>query len=230
MKYQGKILSRDRLKQLAQLDRQTLFQVTYKESLWGSKTGSVFYSGSGSHISEHYQSYVNSVNHFIGQCHQPPIIVDLGCGDFHIGCQLLLHASHYHGCDIVPELIDYNRSNHAADKVEFHCLDGVSDSLPEGDILLIRQVLQHLDNDEILAITRYFHGFNHVIVTEHIPDGHFVANKNKPHGPDNRMRLNSGIDLLQPPFSVTGFTCQVLDETSSQDFPGILKTQLFSRD
>jgi 16S rRNA G1207 methylase RsmC len=61
-------------------------------------------------------------------------IVDLGCGDFWIGASLLerLPSVKYIGCDVVPEVVEYNRKTFGSNRIEFRLLDIVSADLPIG--------------------------------------------------------------------------------------------------
>jgi hypothetical protein len=78
--------------------------------------------------------------------------VDLGCGDFNVGSQLRPYCSEYVACDIVQSLIERNKLKFADRGVEFRALDMASDPLPAGDVVFIRQVLQHMSNAQILAL------------------------------------------------------------------------------
>ena len=86
--------------------------------------------------------------------------------------------------------------------MEFVCFDITRDELPPGDLCLIRQVLQHLSNAEILAVLERTRGYPFVIVTEHLPPvcGVSRANLDKPHGADTRLLEGSGVFLEEEPF------------------------------
>ena len=62
-------------------------------------------------------------------------------------------------------------------------------------------MLQHLSNAEIQSIVSKLHGFKYVILTEHIPEGDFVPNKEIISGQGTRLKKQSGIKLLAPPFN-----------------------------
>lgn len=220
------------MQQLAGMNLQQVFSLTYQHGWWGSNRDRDFYSGSGSHDTELVEPYLEQLRKFITSLPQPPVIVDLGCGDFNIGRQLLDLAGHYHGCDLVAELIDYLRHHHKHndnhERLSFHCLDATSETLPGGDILLVRQVLQHLDNASIAKILRHFGHYRYIIITEHVPAGAFAANLDKPAGPDNRMRFNSGVDLQKPPFSLQTFNHHRLCSVKTSAFPGNIDTWLLT--
>lgn len=210
------------------MDMAAAFECIYKEKLWGDDAVSAFYSGSGSHDIKQVSPYVDHVCQFLESLPEPPDIVDLGCGDFNIGKQLVTACSNYHGCDIVKDLINYNHQHYAQAHVQFSCLDASQDFLPEGNVLLVRQVLQHLSNEAILAICSQFQRFDFVIVTEHVPEGAYIPNIDKPTGPDSRLRFNSGVDITAPPFAVSckdeAVICEVKD---TDDSAGVIKTILY---
>ena len=66
--------------------------------------------------------------------------------------QLVSGDFHYAGCDVVPSLIEHLNETYGGENIEFHCRNIVEDELPDGDLCLIRQVLQHLSNREIERI------------------------------------------------------------------------------
>ena len=82
-------------------------------------------------------------------------------------------------------------------------LDATVDPLPRGDLVLVRQVLQHLTNTQIQSVVKQVRHFKYVVVTEHIPIGKDrIPNRDKVHGPDIRLYSNSGVFLDQPPFNL----------------------------
>jgi hypothetical protein len=73
--------------------------------------------------------------------------------------------------------------------------------LPDGDLFLLRQVLQHLDNERIGRVLERLLG-PHVLVTEHVPSRPGArANRDKPMGPDIRLYAGSGVFPELPPFN-----------------------------
>ena len=130
-------------------------------------------------------------------------VVDLGCGDFRVGRLLCAQGDlRYVGVDVVPDLIAHNRSRFGGPQVEFHCANLIEDELPDGELCLIRQVLQHLTNAEISRVLAKCAKYRAVLVTEEL----FTKRGSRPnlditHGPDNRASDNSGVFLDLPPFS-----------------------------
>ena len=80
----------------------------YDLHLWGGKEFD-FYSGEGSHLEEIIQPYLKEVKKFLNGFENKISVLDLGCGDFNIGKELVDYTSTYIGIDIVPDLIDRNK-------------------------------------------------------------------------------------------------------------------------
>jgi hypothetical protein len=182
-----------------------VFSQVYLENVWGGPAGE-FYSGGGSKDSftDAYRDLVNSM--LAEESGRRVTIVDLGCGDFRVGRRLVSPGIDYVGVDVVPSLIEHNRRTFGQESVTFVCLDIVEDDLPEGDLCLIRQVFQHLSNDEIARVLSKLRSYPRTLVTEHYfaDDSRIVPNLDKPHGPDTRLVQGSGVYLDRPPFSVRG--------------------------
>lgn len=176
------------------------FNHIYKNQLWGSKEGQPFCSGDGSHREDAVSPYVAMVRNFIAT-HQIRSVLDLGCGDFNVGSRIVSSDLCYTGVDIVQDLIDYNQSRFGSDCVNFCCLDVIEGPLPDADLCLVRQVLQHLSNQQIATTLRTLSKFPYVIVTEHVYSGDGLKpNLDKGKGPGTRIPRKSGIFLESKPF------------------------------
>lgn len=173
----------------------------YSQNLWGTD-GSEFYSGEGSHKPEIVNAYVGVVQSFLNSFTDKLEVCDLGCGDFNIGQHLVAYSKKYIAVDIVPDLITRNQKEYALENLEFQCLDISKDKLPQGDCAIIRQVFQHLSNAEISSILEKLTPYTYLIVTEHLPQHHFEANKDSIASQGIRLKKESGVDLLQPPFNL----------------------------
>lgn len=199
-------------------------QQVYQERLWGSGA-SEFYSGEGSHLPEIVEPYVKTVIDFLSQFNKNISVCDLGCGDFNIGKELVSYTEKYIALDIVPELILRNQNLFQIPNLEFHCLDIAKDDLPIADCAIIRQVLQHLSNAEVLQITRKLKLYKYIIVTEHLPSDEFIANVDIISGQGTRLKKKSGIQLLQPPFNLKIVEENELLKVTDQH--GVIVTNLY---
>lgn len=171
----------------------------YELNLWGTN-GSEFYSGSGSHDEKIIVPYIKAVNSFFKSFKEPLTVCDLGCGDFNVGKQLLTYVKEYIAVDIVFDLIERNKEKFKRENVHFVCSDISKDTLPKTDCVLIRQVLQHLSNDEVSRIVPKLKEYTYLILTEHLPENDFIPNLDIISGQGIRLKKNSGINLLAAPF------------------------------
>ena len=172
----------------------------YENNLWGGDT-SEYYSGLGSHNPELVIPYVETVSAFLKSLETPPVVCDLGCGDFNVGKELVKHSKKYIAVDIVPDLIAHNKNQFQGDYLEFQVLDIASEDLPIGDVVILRQVLQHLSNAEIKSVVEKLYNFKYVILTEHLPKEDFEPNKDIISGQGIRLKKQSGVNITAPPFN-----------------------------
>jgi len=198
----------------------------YELRLWGDEK-TEFYSGSGSHQLEIVKPYIAAVTSFLRSFKTPISVCDLGCGDFNVGKELVIHAKKYVAIDIVASLIAFNKEKFKEPNLEFQCLDIAAADLPSGDCAIVRQVLQHLSNAEVQAIVNKLLNFKYLILTEHIPEGDFIPNKDILSGQGIRLKKKSGINLVAPPFHL-----KVKEEKQLIAYPlegnkGILVTTLY---
>ena len=183
----------------------------YKMKLWGGNAYD-FYSGYGSHDSNITTPYIEVVRDFLTSFKEPLVVCDLGCGDFNIGENLINYTKKYIAIDIVESLITRNKKMFVADNLEFFCLDIAKDELPRADCVILRQVLQHVSNAEIINVVDKLYKFKYIILTEHLPIGAFTPNKDIISGQGIRLKQNSGVDILKPPFSLKVIDKTVLNE------------------
>ncbi|WP_271079217.1 class I SAM-dependent methyltransferase [Aurantiacibacter sp. MUD61] len=189
--------------------RAEIFSAVYREKMWGG-SGEKFHSGWGSHRAAVVEPYVTAVSDYLQSLPTKPDVCDLGCGDFAVGVQLRPYCDRYIACDIVPELVERNRKQFADCDVDFRTLDLVTDPLPEAQVLLVRQVFQHLSNGDIAATLPKLKRYRAIIATEDVPDGEFEPNHDKPAGFDVRLSTGSGVDLAAPPFNFEHRSSRVL--------------------
>lgn len=176
------------------------FRQVYATRNWGtSQSDEPFYSGAGSEGSA-AEEYCQLVSQFVRD-QGIRTIADLGCGDFRIGRRIAEQAARYVGVDIVPELVDYYQRHYSDERISFQCCDITSDALPEAELCLVRQVLQHLSNAEVESALRNISRYRWAMVSEHVPVSPRSFNQDKPHGPDIRGYYGSGVYPDKPPFS-----------------------------
>lgn len=179
--------------------------------MWGTDGKSRFFSGVGSRglaADIYVDQMAVLLNSLAAELGRRLIVVDLGCGDFCIGAALIAKVpkSFYIGCDIVPELIAHNTQMYRSERVDFRVLDIVTDVLPKGDVYLVRQVLQHLSNADVMNFLQRAR-CEYVFVTEGQPQERMgTVNPDVVSGAYTRFDWSSGrgrgLELDQPPFSL----------------------------
>jgi SAM-dependent methyltransferase len=200
---------------------QEIFEDIYRRRIWGGRRffWRKFYSGSGSANEKIIVPYVDAILPII----RGKDVVDIGCGDFFIGRRLVKSCKSYVGCDIARPLIEYNRKKFGGD---FRVVDAARDPLPEGDIVLARQVLQHLSNSEVALILPKLRKYKCAIITEHLPGvSDFTPNLDKPTGAGHRVNFGSGLVLTVPPFNLEARAIKNICEV--REFGGIIRTIAF---
>lgn len=118
-----------------------VFSKIYEQNAWGNG------SGPGS-APENTKSYRTILQYLLNE---PYIntIVDLGCGDWQIMSLITIPENKkYTGLDVVPGLIEAHQQKYAKPNVEFKLTQGLAD-LPSGDLLVIKDVIQHWPNAQI---------------------------------------------------------------------------------
>ncbi len=190
------------------------FSEIYRKNVWGGKAGE-FFSGTGSRGNS-AEVYARTIRKFIAE-NKIEKVVDLGCGDFQVASKFVSNDFYYTGCDVVPDLIGHLNKTYGGKNIGFRSLNIVEDCLPDGDLCLIRQVLQHLSNAEIGRILENCRKYRYLIITEHYPNpkDKLVPNLDIPHGPDMRLHFDSAVVLDAPPFNLPNL--ELLTETEADD-------------
>jgi len=176
-----------------------IFKKIYDEKKWGDDKK--LYSGPGSHEKELTIPYLKYVQDFLNEKNYT--VTDLGCGDFNIGKELYTYSKKYIAIDIVEKLVEENKRKYINTNLYFKCINVLENKIPITDCIIIRQVLQHLDNNSIEIILKQIYKFKFLILTEHLPKNKFIPNIDKFTGPTIRLDTSySGVDLEKKPFNL----------------------------
>tara|TARA_B110000305_G_C19398220_1_gene618662 strand:+ start:919 stop:1683 length:765 start_codon:yes stop_codon:yes gene_type:complete len=212
------------------LSLEGIFSKIYKNNLWDDKSlnnNNSFFSGAGSHKKQIVEPYIEIITKFLKKQNKP-IIIDAGCGDFNIGINFVKFSDKYYAFDIVENLIKHNKEKFNFDNLFFEKKDITVDILPSGDILFLRQVLQHLNNSSILKFLKNIRGkFKFLIVTEHVPYNDYKKNLDRISG--GFLGNYSGIYLEEEPFNMSYLSKEELLSipVSKKLEDGLIKTILY---
>lgn len=216
MQYQGKTL-------------REVFSNVYETGAWGvAENPSEFYSGSSSHDATIVETYVKAITAYLESMPYRPDVVDLGCGDFNIGKRIRCSCARYIACDVVEAVIQSNRTRFSSLDVDFRCIDITSEPLPPGDVVFLRQVLDHLDNAHIGKVLARLTPYKILILTEYSPSTPgFTPNLDKPIGTALRLfgATPSGIVVTAPPFELKTLSMRTLCKVENSG--GVIRTTAY---
>lgn len=122
------------------------FTAIYNNNLWGSKESA---SGPGSDLS--YTANLRESLPAIFEKYSIRTILDTPCGDFNwMKVVLKDHPDlRYFGGDIVEELINRNNALFSGTQISFGVIDITKDTLPDADLMIVRDCLFHLSYADI---------------------------------------------------------------------------------
>jgi GR25 family glycosyltransferase involved in LPS biosynthesis/SAM-dependent methyltransferase/tetratricopeptide (TPR) repeat protein len=162
------------------------FSEIYEMIEWG------YGSGVGS-LPANNTGYMEFVQSFI-ETRGINSVVDFGCGDWQFSRLMDWKGASYVGFDLVPSLIERNRKAFARPGVSFEVFRAL-DEVPAADLLLCKDVLQHLPNDTIREYLAAFkRKFKFLLITnDDQPDS--LLNSDIQAGGWRPVRLD------RPPFS-----------------------------
>ncbi len=136
-------------------------------------------------------------------------VVDFGCGDWQFSKLIDWSNTHYLGVDIVPEVIRKNRDVFGRDRIDFAIVDGPKSALPEADLLIVKDVLQHWPTTDVQSFLTTLSRFRFALITNCIDTA---------TNTDCELGGYRGIDLRSPPFSLS--CTEVLNFEWHSDYHG----------
>jgi SAM-dependent methyltransferase len=127
------------------------FNRIYAEGVWGRDDTGKGTSGSGStvEITREYRAYVED---FMKK-HGIKSVVDAGCGDWTFSSAMNWGGASYLGIDIASDVIAANRKRYETATIKFQVGD-ITENLPSADLLISKDVLQHLSNHLVQKFIR----------------------------------------------------------------------------
>lgn len=173
------------------------FTAVYEQALWGCNEEGVGFSGTGSAV-QYAAPYMSFLQNFL-KTNNIRSVVDIGCGDWTFSRFINWGDISYTGIDIVKSVIDRNKERFSSPNITFIHGDGTYEDLPAADLLICKDVLQHLSNESVAEFLKHTGKFKHCLITNDIDFGGFGGNNLQIVDGDHRM-----LDLSQPPFNVRG--------------------------
>lgn len=131
--------------------RKQAFETIYRTHEWGGQSR----SGPGSDR-RHTAAYIDFLNNWLVRHPDCRDIVEIGCGDWATTRLMrLIPPQTYTGYDIVPEVIARNAESFQTDAIRFMCADFLEEPTKKGDLLIVKDVLQHLSNVSVMRFIEF---------------------------------------------------------------------------
>jgi len=151
--------------------------------------------GSTPEYTRHFRAYLEA---FLLGCDVRSVL-DYGCGDWQWASRVDWGDAEYLGVDIVPALVASLQREHQRPRVRFEAVDPDTWAMPAVDLVICKDVLQHLSNAEALALVRRFEACARwVLYCNDLPLACRPINDDTVRGGFRR------VDMSKPPFSVRG--------------------------
>ena len=177
-------------------ETRTAFEKIYRDADWGTNTGGIGNSGTGSTLEATalYRQYLET---FI-KTHDIKSVVDAGCGDWEFSQKIDWSGIDYKGYDIVAKLVEQNTAKFGNDHIKFFHGNIVEDDLPKADLLISKHVLQHIPNSDVKKfLDRQLKKYKHVLLTNGV-DATYLSALNTDIKPGDYREL----DITRPPFEI----------------------------
>ncbi|MCL5437036.1 MAG: class I SAM-dependent methyltransferase [Candidatus Dependentiae bacterium] len=178
-------------------EHEQIFTSIYDQAVWGKNDQGVGFSGGGSLLCN-TRAYINLLVNFMKE-YGIGSVVDAGCGDWEFARFINWDGIEYRGYDIVGFVIEKNIQLYASQNIHFFHANFLETDLPSADLLLCKDVLQHLRNRDILEFLSQLKKFKYCLITNDVDPVTFSSANN-----DINIGSHHPLDLSRPPFNVQG--------------------------
>jgi SAM-dependent methyltransferase len=173
------------------------FDHIYKSAVWGADAEGKGTSGGGSTL-RNTAVYRTFLQQFM-QDNNIKSVVDAGCGDWEFSQALDWTGIDYKGFDIVPSVVEQDTAKFGKPNIQFFAANIVDADLPPADLLLCKEVLQHLPTKDVQKFLAQLPKYKHVLLTNGIDPVTFTSDNHDIQVGDYRA-----LDVTAPPFDQKG--------------------------
>ena len=178
-------------------DLKTVFESIYESGTWGKDENNQGTSGSGSTF-ENSENYFRYLKDFLKE-EGITSVVDVGCGDWQVSRLIDWAGISYTGYDASGLVVAKNTESFAKENIRFIHDDFLEADLPAADLLIVKDVFQHLSLQNIRKALTQFPKFKYVIVVNDVdPDTLSAPNVDIPDGGYRTL------DISAEPFNLQG--------------------------
>jgi SAM-dependent methyltransferase len=153
--------------------RRNAFDNVYTHKVWGTDSQGRGTSGLGSSLetTKLYRAFLQDLL----ATNKIRSVVDAGCGDWEFSQQIDWTGIDYVGLDIVESVIKADQARFGAPNIRFAVADIVRDELPAADLLVVKDVLQHLPNADIQRFLAKLAPYRHVLLINDVDPATLTA-------------------------------------------------------
>jgi SAM-dependent methyltransferase len=173
-----------------------VFSSIYGTKQWGVDKDGRGTSGTGS-TEEATKMYRTFLQEFLKNKNIRSV-VDVGCGDWSFSRYIDWTGISYSGLDVVESVIQRNSKLYSSNNIRFILSNCLTADLPRADLLICKEVLQHLPNEAVQKILIKSQRFSYCIFVDDIYEKLSPRSINQ----DIKMGDWRPIDLRLPPFNV----------------------------
>ncbi len=174
------------------------FTDNYLSGEWGRNQDGEGFSGSGSTL-ENTKLYRQLLKDFL-KALNIRTVVDVGCGDWTFSQHVDWNGIHYVGYDVVKYVIEKNNRKFGSPTIQFFHGNAINEELQPADLLICKDVLQHLSNPDIVDFIPQIKKFKYCLITNDVDPENLSSKNHSIHRGAYRT-----IDLLQPPFNLKAY-------------------------
>ncbi|MGE5183844.1 MAG: class I SAM-dependent methyltransferase [Acidobacteriota bacterium] len=174
------------------------FDEIYKRGYWGTNEQGEGHSGTGSEMRTTllYRTFLQA---FLKNNHITSV-VDAGCGDWEFSSAMDWTGIDYKGYDIVDSVVEQDKQKYGKPNIQFFHANIVDTDLPPADLLISKQVLQHLPNADVEKFLKQIKKYKFALIMDSV-DPITMSGKNQDIQPGQFRPF----DPTAPPFNARGF-------------------------
>lgn len=166
-----------------------IFDTIYETNAWGCGSG----SGSNEELMRGYVAFLEDFMHK----NNIKSVADVGCGDWQFSKNIDYSGISYTGYDVASFVINANKEKYSKENVSFVHYNGDFNEIKGADLLICKDVLQHLPLENIEQFLKILPKFRFALITNDLPNG-----KNG----ELNSQINAGqyrpLDLRAKPFNL----------------------------
>lgn len=137
----------------------TEFARVYSEGTWSGGSG----PGSDPGTTVRWRRFLEQYLHD----HCIRSVADLGCGDWQWASLMDWTGISYTGIDVVPAVVQEDTRKYGSGRIRFECADILTCDLPDADLIIVKEVLQHWPSQAIHEFRSRLEGRRALLVNDY---------------------------------------------------------------